>query len=240
MRITTWNCYRGECRTRAARLESLRPDICLLQECGRPQQLDDQCQWMGSNPRQGVAVITNGEWNVRPGPVDSAVPDSVYPYVISGPSTFHILAVWSKPRPTYVQAIHEGLDSYRDFARSAPTIVAGDFNSHACFDKGNPRWFHSTIVDRLREEFGLVSTFHSHSSESPDRPEPATIYWRWQETQPFHIDYCFIPQTWASYITAVEIGNYADWKDSDHRPLSVEIADSAIQTPYVVRDETGP
>ena len=80
MRIVTWNCYRGECRTRAALLEVLSPDIVVLQECGRPAETeDDRCVWFGSKPIQGVAVATHGAWTVAPGPLDPGVPDSAYP-----------------------------------------------------------------------------------------------------------------------------------------------------------------
>jgi hypothetical protein len=45
-------------------------------------------------------------------------------------------------------------------------------------------------------------------------------YFKWNESRPFHIDYCFVPQAW------VGSGTYADWaKGSDHRPVVVDVAD---------------
>ena len=36
-----------------------------------------------------------------------------------------------------------------------------------------------------------------------DKRESSTHYFRWKEEQGFHIDYCFIPQAWASHVTDV-------------------------------------
>ena len=227
MRIVTWNCYRGECRQRAAQLDSLRPDLVILQECGEPvPAADRQCVWFGSRPIQGVGVVARGEWSVEPGPVDPAVADSVYPVRVRGPVAFNLLAVWAQKRPTYVRAVLDGLTRYRAFLSTAPVVIAGDFNSHPRWDADDPEANHTALAGALRQEFGLVSAYHASAIRSGDVPEAATLYWRWQEGQPFHIDYCFIPEEWAARLGAVEVGGYSDWAGlSDHRPLLVEITE---------------
>ena len=32
-----------------------------------------------------------------------------------------------------------------------------------------------------------------------------------KEAQPFHIDYCFVPEAWVDRLTGVEVGSFADW-----------------------------
>lgn len=129
------------------------------------------------------------------------------------------------PRPTYVRSILNALDQYRDFLVSAPSLVIGDFNSHPRWNGTDAKANHSVLEDRLRREFGLVSAFHAFGARSGGTEEPATLYWQWKEKQPFHIDYCFIPELWAPRIQSVEIGGYQEWADqSDHRPLAVEFA----------------
>src|SRR5882724_4004099 len=127
MRLVTWNCYRGECLKRAGELDSLNPDLIVLQECGRPELEVGKSVWFGDNLTQGVGVVARGEWSVKTGPIDPVTIDSVYPVRISGPTPFNLLAVWAQPRPTYVRAVLDGVKRYRDFLRSAPSLVTGDF-----------------------------------------------------------------------------------------------------------------
>ena len=43
--------------------------------------------------------------------------------------------------------------------------------------------------------------------------------------QPYHIDYCFIPDSWVPSILSVEVGAYKLWiTASDHCPQVVDIA----------------
>ena len=75
-------------------------------------------------------------------------------------------------------------------------------------------------------DLGLVSAYHSHArSEQGKEPDP-TIYWRRHQDAPFHIDYVWIPQKWASAVLDVQVGTYATWVEgglSDHVPLTVRL-----------------
>lgn len=228
MRIVTWNCYRGDPVSRFERLAALRPNIGILQECSRPKEpAPDNLLWFGDNPRKGMAVVSGPGYKITPGPIDPTIIDSTFPVVLTTPENdrIHLLAVWSKPNPTYVSAIARGLDVYSDFLMEAPSLVIGDFNSHSRFDRGNEEWTHARLVQRLTDDFGLASAFHSHHVESE---EPPTLYWRWNESKPFHIDYCFLPASWVGRLSEVSIGNFDDWKsESDHRPLLVAINQQA-------------
>lgn len=133
-----------------------------------------------------------------------------------------MLLVWAQRSPTYVRAILNGVDCYREFISSAPTVVVGDFNSHWRWDANDRAANHTVMVERLRAEFGLVSAFHAKADGAPEVP---TLYWQWKMNQPFHIDYCFVPSSWLPRVQSVEIGGYDEWADeSDHRTLLVDIA----------------
>jgi endonuclease/exonuclease/phosphatase family metal-dependent hydrolase len=226
MRLVSWNCHHGETRQRAARLDSLCPDLVVLQECGKPTAAaDGRCVWFGNQPTKGVGVVSRGRWFVEPGPVDPDVPDSVYPVRVCGPVEFHLLAIWAQKRPTYVRAILAGLAAYRDFLMAASAVVVGDFNSHPRWDADDPKANHSLLAERLRQDFGLVSAYHAVAERSDSTIEKPTFYWQWREAQPFHLDYCFLPTQWAARLASVEVGGYPEWADeSDHRPLVAEFA----------------
>lgn len=224
MRLITWNCYRGECRARAADLSDLAPDLLVLQECAAPASgEDEQLLWFGPNPRHGAAIIASADCRLHRVPVHPGGGDSVYPAILehraSGESLF-VLGVWTKPAPTYVAALLSGLDAYADHLSAGPAVVLGDFNSHSRFDRaGQPT--HGELVTRLREEFGLESAYHAFA---PDREEVATHFWRWQGTQGFHLDYCFVPVTWRSAIREVRvIDEPAGSRRSDHRAVVVDV-----------------
>ncbi|MDX1948243.1 MAG: endonuclease/exonuclease/phosphatase family protein [Pirellulaceae bacterium] len=224
MRIITWNCVGGEPEQRADELASFNADVIVLQECSPPSQPTETGVYFPGVNRKGVAVLAFPPYRIVPATLDPAVPDSVFPARIEGPRSFHLLAVWAQRRPTYVRAVLDGVQRYADFIRQAPTVIAGDFNSH-------PRWNerdkvnHTALEKSLRDSFGLASAYHA-SSTRPVGDEEATLYWRWQESQPFHVDYCFVPRAWTDQIRQVVVGNYADWRNlSDHRPLCVELAD---------------
>ena len=226
MRIVTWNCYRGECRQRAAQLDVLAPDIVVLQECGKPTEpTDERCVWFGSKPKQGVATLTRGEWTVAPGPLDPEVPDSAYPVRVSGPIGVNVLTVWTQPHPTHARALNDALERYHDFLLVVPSIVIGDFNNHPRWDQQDRNVNHSTNVELLKREFGLVSAYHAAAARTGSAVEDPTLDWQWRQNQPYHIDYCFIPELWVPHLTAVEVGGYGDWESakSDHRPLVVDL-----------------
>ncbi len=219
MRLTTWNGQSGPTLARAALLAPLQSDILLLQECARPHSQSPQCLWFGDNPRKGVAVLAREPWSLHPGPIHSSVSDSAFPVIVDGPESFHLLAIWAKQRPTYVRALLHALDHYRDFLLAAPSVLAGDFNSHACFNKGNTI-NHTTLVQRLQSEFAVASAWHALHTH-----EPPTLYWQWKQDQPFHIDYCFLPQAWLPRLQSATIANYEDFAaESDHRPLTITLA----------------
>lgn len=223
MRIVSWNSYRGECRKRAALLHPFQPDIAVLQECGKPEQgTNQQCLWFGDRPIQGVGVVSFGPWTIEAGPVDIEVTDSAYPVIVRGPYEFNLLAVWTKPRPTYVRALLNALCRYREFLQSKPSVIVGDFNSHSRWDNKDPEANHSVLVKALEDEYGLTSAYHVKHGTTEEKP---TLYWYWRDDQPFHIDYCFIPKEWATILTSVEVGGFSEWaRESDHRPLAVDIA----------------
>lgn len=231
MRIVTWNVYRGEIRERAAELDALRPDLTVLQECGQPMAPQDgRCRWFGTVPIQGVGILSRAPWRLEPCTLSPDASDSAYPIRMAGPaSSLNILAVWTKPQPTYVRALLTALDAYRDFLQDQPSIILGDFNSHWRWDATRTEDGHARLVEVLDAEFGLVSAYHAHGNGCLPGDEEPTLYWQWKAHQPYHVDYCFIPRSWVPHVRAVQVGTFAGWKGrSDHRPLIIDLEDRVL------------
>jgi hypothetical protein len=226
VRIATWNCYRGPCLQRAAQLALLGPDIAVIQECAQPgpPSAETSVAWFGQNPAHGVGVVGRPPFVVRHGPLSPALEHTAFPAVVTGPTSFHLLAIWALPRPSYVRAVLDALDAYGDFLRSAPSVVVGDFNCFAHWRGEAPSKRHIELARRLRNDFSLVSAYHAAPDYDSSAPEAPTYFFRWEERRPFHIDYCFVPTEWRSAIRSVHVERFDEqhWR-SDHRPVLVEL-----------------
>ena len=104
-----------------------------------------------------------------------------------------------------------------------PVVAAGDFNSSPGVS-GQER-DSAQFLERMRKELGLVSVYHHFFGEKHGAETRATFYFHWKESKPFHIDYCFIPEGWVDRLAGVEVGTFAAWRQSDHRPLTVDLKD---------------
>lgn len=156
-------------------------------------------------------------------PAEASVQWSIRPFRVVGPVSFNLLAVWTRREPpnTYVEALDSALNAYGPLLRGLPLVVLGDFNANAIWDNPRRRTDFTRLAGRLRTEFGLVSAYHKFFSEAFGDEARATHYYRWHQHEPFHLDYCFAPESWP--ILSVEVSCYEDWSDiSDHRPLVVE------------------
>ena len=229
MRLVTWNCCRGPYLRNASLLGALLPDIAVIQECARPTTETDQCLWFGDNPHQGIAVFANGLYRIRALPAVAEVPRYAIPVEVVGPTTFPLIAVWSKggqERP-YVEAVVRAVELYRDLFSQYRTVLIGDLNSNAIWDSSHVAGCNHSALVRMLSELGLVSAYHFFHREAHGEEKQPTYYFQWNEQRPYHIDYCFVPEEWAPKMERVEVGSYAAWKDhSDHRPLLVQLHDN--------------
>ena len=221
MRVTTWNCSRGkDVDEFVALVVPLHADLVALQECRRPAGDDASVIWRGEDPHQGAAVVsTSPTLPIQPIEIPSLHP-TVVPVVVQAPEPFVFVGVWTHRRPTYNAVAWEAMTTCVDAADGLPVVAAGDFNSSPGV-QGQERSSAQTL-QRMRDELGLVSAYHHLTGEAHGEETRATYYHQWNESRPFHIDYCFLPETWASRLTEVSVGSYVDWPRSDHRPLTVE------------------
>jgi exonuclease III len=226
MRLITWNCCRGPYAKKVPLLDPFAPDIAVIQECARPKNAPSNCLWFGDNPNQGIAVQAVEPYSLHPLPTLAASPKYFVPVSVIGPVKFTLLAVWAmggKPYP-YVEAVVKAVEIYRDLLLGSPAVVIGDFNSNAIWDAHHTADLSHSGLVRLLDKLGLISAYHAKHNEEHGCESKPTFFFQWQQDRPFHIDYCFIPQAWASKITRVDVGSYEKWcQHSDHRPVFVEV-----------------
>jgi exodeoxyribonuclease-3 len=253
MRIVVWNCKMALSRKRQ-HLYDLHPDIAVIPECSRNclnlcMQDDFEGRWFGDNPRKGLGVLVAKPLHIaRAGKPRSkwVVPISITRSISGSVSgevcDFLLIAVWTMPVPgshvsSYIGQLYQAVvNNPRWFARK-PAIVCGDFNSNKFWDHRRPNTNgplgkqksgnHSAVVTLL-EKHRLASAYHHFFSESQGQETQPTYYFWHHKDRPYHIDYVFLPQHWASQIKTVEVGTHAAWsKLSDHVPLCVDVTVSS-------------
>lgn len=221
MRIVVWNCFRGDPSKRLEELSAIRPDVVVLPESRAPEKESDRLVWSGRAGELGTAVLTTVSYRVVRAPLVPDASPSATPFQIRGPVSFNLLAVWTFKEPTYAHGLSRVIDAYEPFIRSGPTVVAGDFNGNAIWDKDNKKVNYSVNARRLEADCGLKSAYHVRTGEAPGTETQPTHYFRWKREQSFHIDYCFVPESWV--VASVEVGGFEHFTTSDHRPLAVTL-----------------
>ena len=223
MRVTTWNCCGGTVADGCAELLArLRADLVTLQECSRPDVERTSVIWRGTDPNLGVAVVsTQRALRLESIDVPSLHP-TVVPVVVHAPQPFVFVGVWT--HPDYNKVAWEAMSAGFAAADGLPVVAAGDFNSSPGVIGQECKSLR--FLKRMQEELQLVSAYHHLSGEDPGEETRATHFFRRKESAPFHIDYCFVPESWLGRLAEVEVGTFADWPQSDHRPLTVDIKDS--------------
>ena len=249
VRLVSWNVAQGLPK-KFELLEVLEPDIAIIPEASDESSLlragidrFSSAVWIGRNPNKGLLALGFGDWKIKMiyKEWDQRL-EWILPIEAKGPTEFKMLAVWSQnarakveyPSERYKNPRGHLLEAYPDLLRSG-CVLMGDFNHHPRWDKGDKSRDFSANVEGYREA-DLNSAWHSfHDVELGDRnAEPATLWWRWQQDQPYMIDYCFLPNDWLPFIRNAWIGGYDEYgavdPRSDHAPMVVDVSLEAIRS----------
>ena len=223
-------------------LLELRPDIAIISECATPDLLIEKSTsdwietpptWIGKNHHKGLGVFGFNGYRLELNDRYSPHLHYVAPVHITGPTYFNLLAVWAQnvsggnTRKRQSGPLRRGLNRYRDFLTDQPSIIAGDMNNNAIWDR--PGWCinHMTKV-RILEEMDRVSAYHAWTGERQGEESIPTHYWRdrRKDGPTYHIDYIFAPRHWLPHVTEFIVGTFEDWCGnglSDHVPLVMDV-----------------
>ena len=138
-----------------------------------------------------------------------------------------LLAVWTQavvPSTwSYIGQFWQYLERH-GAALGPDSVICGDFNSSAIWDRKRRHWNHSDCV-RALERAGLVSLYHLASGDPQGAERTPTYYQYRHATRPYHLDYVFahrdrVSPGWSQ----LTVGDPADWLAlSDHMPVIVDL-----------------
>ena len=248
MRLVTWNCN-GALRKKLNAADALGADVLIVQECEDPARSTPQYRhwagdylWVGENKNKGIGIFPKNKNIVRrldwfgsfciPGlhTTSQSISWNTADLSLFMPLTLNdsytILACWTKGRDSqafgYMGQFWKYLQIHREQLKSENTIIAGDFNSNAIWDKEDRWWSHSDTVKEL-ELLGLHSLYHAKTGECQGQESIPTFFHQRNPRKPYHIDYVFISDNLLES-SSLEVGAIGDWLEfSDHAPLVANI-----------------
>jgi len=243
MKIITWNCNMAF-RKKADSILAYQPDILIIPECEHPDKLiftDDtplptDILWFGSNRNKGLGVFSYNGFRLKR--IRKYNPDFkiVVPIAVTGGGVdFTLFAIWANnpddPDGAYIEQVWKAIHYYDKKITKKRTVLAGDFNSNAIWDKKYRNGNHSHVVTHL-EQKGIYSVYHLHHKQKQGKELHPTWFMYRHEDKPYHLDYCFVSKDLADSICSVEVGDFASWKPySDHVPVMVDFYNDMLTVP---------
>lgn len=248
MKIATWNCN-GALRKKLPEVDALTADILIIQECEDPkfykkQYLDwaGDYLWVGTNKNKGIGVfpkngnrITLLQWHGNftikglsetHSSVHWSTTDLKLFLPFSVNDSLKVLAVWTKGSDSeafgYVGQLWKYLQIHGKDLSGPSTMIIGDLNSNAIWDKEDRWWSHTGVVVEL-SNLGIHSLYHRMNNEEQGQESEPTFFLQRNLGKPYHIDYAFASIDLATDCSIV-VGKSSDWLHlSDHMPLIVTV-----------------
>ncbi len=221
MKIVSWNCN-GKFREKHRQIQDLDADIYVIQECENPDFYKKQFAdfyknyiWYGENKNRGLGIFAKPNISIEKNDWPSYCLRYFLPVKVNG--SFDLLAVWAgKP---YIEEyyIYQAININR---YNEDTVIIGDFNSNAKWDRKHGIRDHSAVTEQLRE-IGLVSAYHYVTGEIAGQERMDTFYLYRHLDKGYHIDYCFLNPSNLVDFQVLSNNNWLAY--SDHIPIQVII-----------------
>lgn len=234
MNIISWNCNMAF-RKKFSRVINPLPDLLVIQECENKEKLQahigdfpyNQLFWYGDNIHKGIAVISFRDVHIEKSEDHQPEHRYIIPMILNYQNQrIHLFAIWAmpfknSPAKSYVAQIWSAMKTYQS-KLNEPSILIGDFNSNAIWDKTRKQGNHSQLVEFL-DSYNITSVYHHLRNELHGEELEPTLYLLKKLHKPYHLDYCFVSKSFISNQTSIRIGKHNDWiKWSDHMPIFID------------------
>ncbi len=232
-------------RKKAAFILKHKPDILIVQECEHPDKLlfpkrirkPTYMLWFGNNKNKGLGIFSYSAFRFTVLDNHNQELQMIIPISVTGGDfDFRLFAIWAN-NPTdedgqYVEQVWKAIHHYDSLLSHTKTIIAGDFNSNAIWDRKRREGNHSNVIKFL-ENKKIFSAYHLHYKQAQGTEKHPTVYMYRHKDKPYHIDYCFVSADLAERLQSVKIGSYDFWtKHSDHVPLIINFdMEASISSP---------
>lgn len=218
MKIVSWNCG-GKFREKFSCIAEFDADIYIIQECENPVDYPSHPYstfatnylWTGERNSKGLGVFAKPHIELQPNDWEKYCLRNFLSVKVN--SSFDLVAVWAcKP---YIEEyyIYQSINiaNYTD-----RTVIMGDFNSNAIWDKKHDARTHTAVVQQLHS-IGLCSAYHHTHNELQGSENKHTFYLYRHPDKGYHIDHCF---TNANNIAEYQVFDSLEWlAKSDHVPI---------------------
>ena len=232
MRLISWNCN-GAFRRKFEHIDTLSPDILVIQECENPAQSTsdyrewaDNHFWVGQDKNKGLGVFAPRNHTIEL--LDWPQGDGGLFLPVRFNNDIDLIAVWTLERKAPFKYSYIGqFWHYMNLNRSrigSDTVICGDFNSNKIWDKKRREGNHSDCVHAL-SKLGLDSLYHFSTGDLQGQERLPTFFLHRHLTKPYHIDHVFAHRErliggWAG----VTIGPEDVWLEhSDHMPIIIDL-----------------
>jgi len=233
MKLIAWNCQ-GAFRKKAKYIADYKPDIAIISECEHPDRLHFENDtepptsylWFGDNQVKGIGIFSYSGANFEL--YEGYDPSIRYciPIRVFGRWNFNLIAIWAMNhadrRLSYIGQIYSAVEKYADFIKPDETVLLGDWNSNKQWDDFARHGNHSQVVAKLAAK-GITSVYHAYFQEPFGEETIDTFYLYRKRGKGYHMDYCFVPETWLERLKVCSVGSFDDWSSfSDHSPIFAE------------------
>ncbi len=221
-------------RKKFEKVAELNPDLLVIQECENDSKLKkhlesmnyNQLIWYGNNPHKGVAILSFNSLEIEINQNHNPEFEYIIPIKLKvNRKKINLFCIWAMPHKTqrvrrYIGQIW-GAVNYYEKILNKDSILIGDFNSNAIWDKKKRIGNHTDVVNFLNQK-DIQSIYHQKFGINHGEEKQPTLFLLKKEDKPYHIDYCFASKNLFSNKTTFEIGKYENWiKLSDHMPIII-------------------
>lgn len=221
MKIISWNC-RGKFREKFPIIQKENADIYVIQECENPDKYQELFSkflsnyiWYGEKDSKGLGIFVKP--NVKMELNDWPVYCLRHFISVKINDSIDLLGVWASSPYIEEYYIYQtiNIDKYNE-----NTLIIGDFNSNAIWDKDHGKRNHSAVVAELKRK-NIVSAYHYITGEQEGQETRSTFCLYKHNDKKYHIDYCFLNPI---HLKEFLIFDSEEWlRYSDHMPIQVII-----------------